>query len=98
MNKPKKITQEYYSYDDCVAWIEKILGYCLRDTLGKYPDNTSVEYRDYWHFICDELCITRQSFGFINEDLLKHDNEWQDEITQAFIDEFGVDTEYYFDW
>lgn len=101
MNKPepKQRKSPIYIYLECEAYIESKLGYRLRDTLEKFKDGKSrdVEYRDYWHFIISRHdYITNGSEFEITIDMLDGE-DWQNEITQAFIDEFG-ETSYWVEW
>lgn len=98
MDKPKPHTRKtIYYYSECAAYIENKLGYRLRDTLGNLRGNRDVEYRDYWHFVIDRHdYITNGSEFEITTDMLDGE-DWQNEITQAFIDEFG-ETSYWVEW
>ena len=57
------------------------------------------EYRDYWHLLVDRCDIHNPCVIQVTPDLLKSGTEpWQDEITRAFIAEFGPDAEYWVEW
>ena len=95
--KPIKKVSECFDYHECAEYIEKKLGYNLRDTLGKFaksPYDDSIEYRDFWHFFYDTQNIHNGCYVVIGSDWLETANEWQKEIINAFIEEFG-DTQYY---
>jgi hypothetical protein len=51
------------------------------------------EYRDFWHFLCDHQDMVGGEFR-ICSDLLESAEEWQAEIVNAFIREFGDDAVY----
>lgn len=100
MDKPKQHARKpIYYYRECACYIGYKLGYDLRDTLGKFKSNKNkdFEYRDYWHFVIDRHdYITNGSEFEITSDMLDGE-DWQNEITQAFIDEFG-ETSYWVEW
>ena len=52
---PRVIIEEL-DYNECAAYIGNILGYDLNDTLGKFGKNppfNNIEYRNFWHFLCN---------------------------------------------
>jgi hypothetical protein len=105
MTKPKMKARESFDYHECADYIEAKLGYDLRDTLGKFdPKNSSnyenIEYRDFWHFICDHCEIHNGCEFYMpepNSEDYKYAKDWQDEILIAFWDEFG-EGPYYVSW
>ena len=56
------------------------------------------EYRDYWHFLVDRCDVHNGGTVTIDTDLLEGCEPWQADITQAFIDEFGDECEYWVKW
>ena len=101
IKKPKLQSRKAYEYSDCAKWVEQKLGYDIRNTLGnRSPEGFKErrEYRDWWHFIIDYLDVRNGCYISIEKDLLENGNNWQNEITQAFIDEFGEDAEYWVWW
>ena len=56
------------------------------------------EYRDYWHFLIECRSIHDGGTVVMGSDLLEDCESWQAEITQAFIDHFGDDCEFWTDW
>jgi hypothetical protein len=98
MKKPKLETMKYLDYSKCAKFIEHKLGYQLRDTLGKFSKALSedIEYRDYWHFICDACDISNGSLFYLP--MSTYGEDWQKEITKAFEEEFGADAEYMASW
>lgn len=102
MRKPenKVILNNCYDYHECDLYISSLLGYNLRDTLGKWTDKEKkeVEYRDFWHFLCHEQEISNPCFIIISSGMKDRANDWQCEIIDAFIKEFGEDTEYFVRW
>lgn len=97
--KPKPITKTvtYYDYHDCADYIEWILGYDLRDVLGKFKNGkvNNVEYLDFWHFLIDGMEMTRAGIHMLPT---AGKEEWQNKILEVFHNEFGKDAEYLFDW
>lgn len=91
-----------YDYHACAERINTKLGYNIRDVLGKFIGNKencdNIEYRDWWRFLLEHRNINNPCNIFIGSDLLECGNEWQNIITQAFINEFGDNTEYYVSW
>lgn len=96
--KPQLKTRQYYDYNECAQFIEPKLGYKIRDTLGKFRGNINAEYRDWWHFLIREVDVHNGCFIQIDSSLLDAGNDWQNEITQVFISEFGEDSDYYVEW
>ena len=97
MKKSEQKPNPMFNYNECSKYIENKLGYPLRDTLGTFKGN-SVEYRDYWHYLIDcHNHITNGCCFQITSDMLEDGKDWQNEITQAFIDEFG-ETSYWVEW
>lgn len=100
IEKPTPITKSAIDYHSAAMWIEQKLGYDLSDTLGMFKEghNPDVEYRDYWHFLVDNCDIQNDSKFWLTSDLLENCEPWQAEITQAFIDEFGDECEFWTNW
>jgi hypothetical protein len=90
-SKPEQHRIKYYDWIEVRPYIEEILGYDVRDTLGKFKPytNDSVEYRDYWHFLCDTYEIFNGKIIYICDEDLSHEKPWQREITDLLIKEFG---------
>lgn len=100
MDKPIETTKSAIDWNEAKLFIEEKLGlHDLRDTLGMFKDghNVNVEYRDYWHLLCDNCEISNGGTIFIESHLLGAE-PWQDEITQAIIDEFGDECEFWTEW
>jgi hypothetical protein len=105
MNKPEKKTISRTSYDwsESVKWIEQKLGRKLRDYGAKFEgENKSIDnvYRDYWHYICDIQEISNPCYIYVSSEWIEFGDaeDWQNEITQAFIDEFGDEEEFRVEW
>lgn len=62
---------------------------------GKYK---CPEYCNYWHFLKENLIINNPCKIIIDSGLLNSSKNWQNIITQKFIDEFGDNTEYRVKW
>ena len=56
------------------------------------------EYRDYWHFLVNRLDVDNGCVITITAELLEDCEPWQQEITRAFISEFGDGCEYWVEW
>ena len=90
--KPVPVFREpILKYSECEEYISHKLGYDIRDTLGIFasddvPDDA--EYRDLWNFLTNNRSIVTGEV-LIDSELLGAGDDWQDEITQKFIDEFG---------
>ena len=98
--KPKQHTHKYYNYHECEKYIAKKLGIKdLRDCLGKfdesngpYEERENIEYRDFWHFIVDDVEIHNGCAFYIPEPYEGCDwKQWQIDICNAFADEFGME-------
>jgi len=106
MNKPKKKIVEHWDYDECADWVAHKLGINdLRDCLGrwekKWPKGDEPEYRDFWHFVLDyNESVHKGSYINIDGYMLLVDKavDWQKEIVQTFIDEFGDNQRYWVKW
>ncbi len=99
--KPELQSRGAYEYSDCVEWVEQKLGYDIRNVLNSHsPENIkkNIEYRDWWHFLIDYEDVHNGCYIMIRRDLMEYGNDWQNEITQKFLDEFGEDAEYWVDW
>lgn len=99
MNKPKPITYELIDYHEASLWINKKLGYDIRDCLGKFKKggDRTAEYRDFWHFLVDALAHPPSgTISIIYEDLKEDAEDWQIEILETFWEEFGSDAQYLF--
>ena len=104
MDKPQpKHREPVLNFSECQKYIEYKLGYDIRDVLGKFEmksgrmTSKEVEYWDWWHFLTDRVDIHNPCTITIDHYLLEDGNEWQNKITQAFLDEFG-ETEYWVEW
>lgn len=102
MDKPTpKQREPLLDFFECQKFIEDKLGYDIRDVLGRHKnDMTSreeVEYWDYWHFLIDNISIHNGCVISIPYGLLECGTDWQNKITQAFLDEFG-EAEYWVEW
>ena len=98
--KPKRMSREMFSFSECRDFVEAKLGYKIRDTLGKFDGDgvNDIEYRNWWHFLIDHRSINNPCVITIASDLLGCGNDWQNEITKVFINEFGKDVEYWVEW
>lgn len=95
-----KVKFEYWDHHKCAEKIEKKLGYKLRDTLSKFSGKgvKEVEYRDFWHFIVDRYDPHNGSIICINSELKERAKNWQKEILDAFVEEFGDFQKYWVEW
>lgn len=105
MNKPEKktISRTSYNWSEAEKWIEHKLGRKLRDYGSKWEgENPSSEnpYWDYWHYICEMEEVSNPCYIYISSEWIDEGEaiEWQNEITQAFIDEFGDEEEFLVEW
>ena len=89
MKKPKPKVTKHLDYDECAKYVEQKLGYDLRDTQGKFTNgklNEDVEYRDFWHFLVDATGLHNGCEIYMPEEA---DEQWQQEIIDMFLNEFG---------
>lgn len=104
MDKPelKTITRHAYNWLEAEKWIEQKLGKPLRDYGCKFKGpnkDMNNPYWDYWHYILETQDVNNPCYIYISSEWLNDDDEdWQKEITQAFVDEFGDESEYYVEW
>jgi len=56
------------------------------------------EYRDYWHFLVDHKQVNNPCEITIGDELLQDGTAWQNDITRAFIAEFGNNVRYWVEW
>jgi len=104
MDKPQVRTTEYLDFLECKAFIADKLGYDLRDTMGwrkllMKDREHEVEYRDWWHHFLDYNGVKNDSYStYYFCDMLEEGEDWQKEITQAWIDEFGEEGMYWMCW
>ncbi len=95
MNKPKIKKVEYMDYSECCDYLEKKFGYEERnykkhryDLADGHPDNPP--YCDFWHWVCDRFNISNgSSFSFSNDSLDSVEEDWQSEILEHYLAEFG---------
>ncbi len=99
MNKPNKHTKSAYDYHECAQYVESILGYELRDTLGVFTHNRDgVEHRDFWLFLVNSLDHISNGSYFSMEYLKEDSVQWAQDILEVFYKEFGEDATYWVDW
>ncbi len=105
MNKPEKktIRRVVYDWHEAEKWVEQKLGKKLRDYASRFTGenvNHDKPYWDYWHFIIDTQEVNNPCYITVTSEWIKFGNctDWQNEITQAFIDEFGDEEEYLVEW
>jgi len=104
MNKPEKKTIVTCAYDwsESVTWIEHKLGRKIRDYANHLGENRTLgnPYWDYWHYICEICEPTNPGSIYISSEMIEFGEatDWQNEITQAFIDEFGDEEEFLVEW
>jgi hypothetical protein len=95
--KPKKHTMEYFDYHEVAQYVESVLGYEIRDTLGKFSKgNKDAEYRDFWHWLINKVDISNGSFDYMpflsdyedceDEDMIP---EWVKPILKVFNEVIG---------
>ncbi len=100
MIKPKLQTREYLDYSECAKYIANKLGVeDLRDFAGRYTtkgENVSAPYQDFWHFLCDGE-INNGAITYIGTDM-GCEEEWQQRICNAFVEEFGEEAPYLMEW
>lgn len=83
---------EYYNYNEMVNIIETKYGFSVRD-YHKFK-NLENEYMDYWNFLLDNYfngyiengCLTSINWKEVYD---VTEEEWQKEITNCFLKEFG---------
>lgn len=102
-----EITITALDFTKCRDHVEKVLGYDIRDTLGKfnrigfrdmeYLDWCDMEYRDWWHFLVERTDIRNGCYIHIGSSLLDGE-DWQNDITKCFIREFGDGECYWVSW
>ena len=107
MKKPEKktIVRHAYDWSEAVEWIEHRLGedVYIRDFANKFKGknkDSENPYQDYWHFICEEQEISNPCYIYISSEWIEYGNctDWQNKITQAFVDEFGDEAEFLVEW
>ena len=109
MNKPTKQTKTCYDYHQCRNYLQDKYGYNERDYANRFkkPYNASAPYQDFWHFVLEMAPnITNGSFFVMDEYWLDEaSHEWQKQILNYYLDEFGEyeDTgsrtiEFYIEW
>ena len=102
---PKK-SFEYTDFLEDWHNLEKKVGRDFSDYAGKFKNgyNPEVEYQDFWHFfiecyndkVSNDTYMFDINWGYVKE-LAKTD--WQKEIAQYFIDEYGTeDRNYWLCW
>lgn len=96
MDKPGEDTRTevFYSWNKCVEYLEEKHSMKIRDYAGHFgePRNYDAPYQDYWHFVYEYYEFNRNSFFYMDNDLLDpYDGieDWQKEITEMFLSEFG---------
>lgn len=95
MTKPTMHQQpSAYSYSEISRYIEDKHSVNLRRYKGS---NEDPDWRNFWHSLLGALDITRGCYRSISSEIyFKH--EWEREILQMFIDEFGDHIRCWFDW
>lgn len=101
LQKPKQHTKTYWDYHEVEHYLEQLHGKDFRDYYGKYKSgksgyNKSIEYCDWWHWICDLNEVRNGSFITLPDISYLEDPEvpsWKKEIMQYFIDFLGDDYE-----
>lgn len=91
-------TLRFYETDEGRLYFKKIREHYEEDPEGKAKE---IPYLDWWHFVLDNVDINNESVKTMSfrdfKEFAKAD--WQREIAQLFIDEFGEDNLYlYFSW
>jgi len=101
MKKPQIRSKQYYDYNECAKYVAYKLGIkdlddCLGKFQGKYDDEKNkLEYRDFWHYICQTHEIHNGCEFNIWED--DYAESWQQEIINCFLAEFG-EGPYFVSW
>ena len=99
-------TFEYTDFLEDWHKLEEKVGRDFRDYAGKFKDgfHPENEYQDFWHFFieCYDDQIRNDTYLYnINWGLAKNlaKTDWQKEIAQLFIDEYGTeDRNYWLCW
>ena len=101
MRKPKQRSIKAYDYDEIAAYIEDKYKIELRDLLGKFSQHRGspgVEYRDFWHLICDDIHNGSYFYLLSEADDFEDIPEWGREIFELFRKEFGNEIYCYVSW
>lgn len=88
MTKPSKrepICAVYY-WNECTNYIEAKYKITVRDYSGRYINNASAPYQDFWHFIVDNCDVRNGDLIHIWNDV--SGNDWQNEILALYRAEF----------
>lgn len=102
MNKPTPYVKEAIDYGEAAKWVGDKLGYDIRDVNScsdyDFADPNRPKYLDYWHYIINNQEVHNGGTIYIDKYMLEFGEDWQNKITQCFIDEFGDEQEYWTDW
>ena len=99
MEKPSKKSYEYLPYGKCAEYIAHVLGVKdLREVDGKFYGNKDAEYKDFWHLLVDKKTVHNGCVITIYLEDADGAEDWQRQIIEAFVTEFGEGAEYWVDW
>lgn len=99
MQKPTKKEYAYYPYNECAKYIEHLMGIKdIRDVDGKFYGNEAAEYKDFWHFLLDKKDIHNGCAIQICMEDADGAEDWQREIVELFVKEFGEGAYYWVEW
>jgi len=93
LEKPTKKQTEFYDYHECSEYLEKKYGYDERNYAGKTwesgSDGYDRPYQDFWHWVCEMSDLSNDSMLVMNSWWGESATDWQREILERYIDEFG---------
>lgn len=97
MTKPAPYTETktVMNFIDMKGWIDEKYGINQRDYAGRHKGglDASKPYQDFWHFQMDSVINLNgnDSYSSINLEyqLEAAEEDWQKEIAQMWLDEFG---------
>ena len=102
MIKPTEQTriEKFFDWSECIDYIEEKHDITIRDYAGKWASsranktgerNDNAPYQDYWHFVYELYQFDRDSFFYMDNDVLEDAaaEDWQNEISEMLLSEFG---------
>ena len=100
MNKPTQYDKSAIDFLEAKKWVNTILGYDIRDVndCAGQGYNADVPYLDYWHYITDFQNVSNGGTIYISSEMNEDCEDWQKEITECFVGEFGEDQAYWTEW
>lgn len=79
-----------YDYHEVRDWLNHMYERDDRDVLGKFNGNIDAEYRDFWHFVCENAEIHNGCIFTMYEEWAEDAEDWQKEIIEQYMKNFGT--------